>query len=406
MRYIRKGTSRVTIPFQLRSSSKAMAQWANQVRQGMLELRDRIPQANVRRGGGGGGTSEPFWTSIRTKPGSPPESPTYQAVVSLGYVEYQNKNSEESTYGTTGWVVPSIGGVEMDANLSNPAIEIPALDLTGTTNYIYLVVKTESDGDLKFGIEDCTVKVFQELQQSEHHVRASPGSGETEGTYYFLLADTTEVPDSSPPRPKINRRITGNRFIPNQLIEIANLAGEDPVANKEFELYKGYKPEEDKHEFRVLKQVGDGGAILKPTSGDPSSDINDQVKVRSVKAYEGGQLTMLPVQDDDENIEFRGNEYNKFVTDGVREINVTDGLVTDVVGFTGASNLNLKVLQFNYTNNFMGSGSAHISQDTSYEEMHYWRNGRYVGQELPEAAGDPPPDGLIEQTVINLQETT
>lgn len=112
MRHIRRGTSRVTIPFQLRSTSKVMAQWADQVRRGMLELRDRIPQATGGTGGGGATPTPPLFASV-SKDGE-----TWKVRV---------------TNGTVNGVTPTIGGISIS---TNPA---PFLTLTEGDNYLHLI---------------------------------------------------------------------------------------------------------------------------------------------------------------------------------------------------------------------------------------------------------------------------
>jgi hypothetical protein len=363
-----------TRPPKVKQNNPVKASEFNLLSRAIEELQNQITPPQKKSIGTSAGGTAPFWVNIRVKKDSPPENPVYEATVSLGYVTYQNANLEGEGDGVTGYIVPTISGVKLDANLDNPATEIPALPISGTENYVYLLVKTDSDGAPKTGAEDIKIQVQTSEQTSTHHVRASPASGETEGEYYFLLAETEATPDSDPPKPRIKRRITGNRFIPNQLVEIANLAGDDPIANKEFEVYKGYKSEEDKHEMRVLKQVGDGGAILKPVTGDPGSTGNDQIKVRSVKAYEGGQLSMLPVQNEDENIEFRGNSYDMFISGVVRQIQVLDGLVTEINGLDGALNLDLFVQAKRQI-----TIPPYWEDTTAGSYTLYWRDGLFAG---------------------------
>jgi hypothetical protein len=391
MRHIRKGTSRVTIPFQLRSTSKAMAQWANQVRQGMLELRDRIPQANIGRGGGGASDS-PFWVSIRVQKGSPPENPIYEITVGLGYVTYQNANAND----IIGYIVPTIGGVKLDAKLDNPEAVIPALALSGMANYIYINVKTTADGDPKLGAEDIKIIVSEEIKDSTHHVRPSPSGGETEGDYFFLIAETEAIPDSDPPRPRIKRRITGNRFIPNQLIEILNL-GDAEGDSKKYELYEGYLPGQgaDKHQFRVLEQVGTGKPIIRPlkqgkpavppqtdASGNvikpgepavPPEAQGETIRFKSLETPSDSELEILSEEDDD-TIKIRGNSYRSSVFDGVKILEVVDGLVTKLEGNVGALNLDLFVQAKRQI-----TIPPYWEDTTEGSYFLYWRNGLFAG---------------------------
>lgn len=118
MKPIRRGSSPIKVPFQLRSTSKAMAAWANEVRTGMIQLRDRIPQGRAGRGGGGGGGgSQPLKLGVRTKADSLPGSPVFEAFVTPGFVNN---------------VMPKIGGVLLDATPS------PGITIVEGDNWLHL----------------------------------------------------------------------------------------------------------------------------------------------------------------------------------------------------------------------------------------------------------------------------
>jgi len=74
-----------------------------------------------------------------------------------------------------------------------------------------------------------------------------------------LICETESNEATPTPAPRVVRRITGNREIPNQLIEITNIE-EDNEDGEVRELYEGYEVgPTDKHQFRTLVQIeGEG----------------------------------------------------------------------------------------------------------------------------------------------------
>lgn len=268
---IRKGSNPVKIPFAIKSSDKTFAAWANETRTAIQQLEARMPTANVGRGPTAG-NKPPFWTTISQVEGSDPA--TYEVSVKLGYLSYQSNTpaAQASELGTTGWIVPTIGGVSMERGEEKPPTNPAALAtfkadlkklkvaLPANESWVYLRVKTDTDGFPKDG--EVTVEAFDEAQESIHHIRLSPESDEEEGDYFFLILKT-KADESDPPRPIAERRITGNREMPNQLIEILNL-GEESEAGRQ-EVYKGYDIGLDKHDVRaVLQQQTPGVPIIEP----------------------------------------------------------------------------------------------------------------------------------------------
>jgi hypothetical protein len=87
--------------------------------------------------------------------------------------------------------------------------------------------------------------------------------------------------------------LTGNRELPNQLVEIANIGGKR-------EIYKGYSPgPDDKHEVRSLEQIeGKGIAIIKDLdAGDaeadppvPAEEEGDTIPFRRINHGEREQI--------------------------------------------------------------------------------------------------------------------
>ena len=210
----------------------------------------------------------PFWTAISRVPNSDPAE--YEVAVTLGYLSYQSNTpaAQASDLGTTGWIVPTIAGVSMEPPVpqTDPPTTIPKLPLPAVESWVYLRVKTDTDGFPKpFSQEDgsfVTIEAFNQEQKSIHHIRLSPESDEEEGDYFFLILKT-KADESDPPRPIAERRITGNREMPNQLIEILNL-GEESEAGRQ-EVYKGYDIAIDKHDLRaVLQQQTPGVPIIEP----------------------------------------------------------------------------------------------------------------------------------------------
>ncbi len=260
----------------------------------------------------------PFFGTLSQVPDSDPAE--YQVSFTLGYLTYQNAGAVESEQGVTGYLVPTINGVAMDSE------EVEPLELPAVVSYVYLRVKTNSDGVPKFSVESppVTIEAFEEPQESVHHVRDSPSSGEEEGDYFFLLFETEEIPDSDPPAPRVKRRLTGNRYLPNQLIEIENIGGQR-------ELYKGYEVgPDDKHQLRTLEQMedrGEGILVEQPQGGE-----EDTIKFKSIA--ERATQPQIRVTTQGENIvQIEGNGNNLNYTDPFQgQINFIDGLVSDIQG--------------------------------------------------------------------------
>jgi hypothetical protein len=308
---------------------------------------------------------EPFWTTISRVPDSDPAE--YQVAVTLGYLSYQSNTpaAQASDLGTTGWIVPTIAGVSMEPPIpqTDPPTEIPKLPLPDVESWVYLRVKTDSDGFPKDG--EVTVEAFDEAQESIHHIRLSPESDEEEGDYFFLILKT-KADESDPPRPIAERRITGNREMPNQLIEILNL-GEESEAGRQ-EVYKGYDVALDKHDVRaVLQQQTPGVAIIEPlapavdavppvvvdgtvvtpgTPAIPAEEAGDYIRWRTVDGRVSTsksnnpnterQIEVREREENDENlpgqkkkvIEVVGNDFTDSFTD-VKKFNIgfNDGLI-------------------------------------------------------------------------------
>ena len=356
---IRKGSNPVKIPFAIKSRDPTFAAWANETRTAIKQLEARMPTANVGRGPAGG-SKPPFWTTISQVPDSDPAE--YQVAVTLGYLSYQSNTpaAQSSDLGTTGWIVPTIAGVSMEPPIpqTDPPTEIPKLPLPANESWVYLRVKTDSDGFPKDG--EVTVEAFDEAQESIHHVRLSPESAEEEGDYFFLILKT-KADESDPPRPIPERRITGNREMPNQLIEILNL-GEEGEAGRQ-EVYKGYDKAIDKHDLRAVLQqqtpgvpvieplaaavpavppvVVDGTVVTPGTPAIPAEEPGDYIRWRTISERQTGAQIKVEEKESGEladgekrgYIEITGNNYTNFLGEQfITLLETNDGLVTEFTG--------------------------------------------------------------------------
>ena len=347
-----------------RKGEMPTVEWAQWVEKTLRRLID-IPPPRERPITGGSGERPPFWTEISQVPDSDPAE--YEVAVTLGYLSYQSNTpaAQASDLGTTGWIVPTIAGVSMEPPIpqTDPPTTIPKLPLPDVESWVYLRVKTDVDGSPKDG--EVTVEAFDEAQESIHHIRLSPESGEEEGDYFFLILKT-KADESDPPRPIPERRITGNREMPNQLIEILNL-GEESEAGRQ-EVYKGYDIAIDKHDLRaVLQQQTPGVAIIEPlaaavdavppvvvdgtvvtpgTPAVPAEEPGDYIRWRTVdgrasysessNANTTRQIEVRERDEDDEElpgqkkklIEVVGNDFTNSFTEVKKfDISFNDGLI-------------------------------------------------------------------------------
>ncbi len=363
------------------------AKWVeDQIRNLATQSSDPKRQINT-----GAGQKPPFWTAISRVPESDPAA--YQAKVTTGYLCYQNANLAESDSGVVGYMAPRIRNADGELvsieSTGEPDWVAPALPLEGVVNYIYLRVKTDSDGAPKAptppsfpgdpGASDGpTIEAFEEPQESIHHVRPSPSGGEEEGDYFFLICETESNEATPTPAPRVVRRITGNREMPNQLIEIANIQ-EDDEEGEVRELYKGYLPgPDDKHELRTLVQIdAEGEPVIKPVA--TGEDPPDSVRFKRVKpnASQGPQVN-VSTQDDGDTIMVEGNgvfiSYRDAFGGGLE---FTDGLVTAKIepeeGVVG-DNFNIELLNVQISESGGEIFVANIGWGTD-PRFFYVRNG-------------------------------
>lgn len=391
---IRKGANPVKIPFAIKTTDRTLAAWFNEVRTCLRQLEARVPTANVGRGNAAAGSKPPLWAAVSQVPDSNPAE--WQATITLGYLTYQNAGASAAEQGVTGYIVPTVNGVSLESE------EVEPLPLPGVDSWVYLRVKTTADGVPKFSpdIPPVTIEAFSTAQKSKHHVRPSPSGGEEEGDYFFLILQT-EGEGGDPERPRVVRRITGNRELPNQLIEIENLG--NAMQNERIrELYQGYLPgPDDKHQLRPLEQLtslDDDGNVAegiaevlrpKPESGEE----DDTIPVRYLQK-DNSAATPYSIRGDGDAMKIKMEGTTSFEA-SVRKfsIGIIDGIVDS---FTkeeeDGGNLNLTFLRAIET----GFGSGNWS--TEFMSKSYWRNGVYVGEVDPDNGN--PPAGLVEKDVI------
>ena len=406
-----------------RKGEMPTVEWAQWVEKTLRRLIDIPPPRE--RPITGGSDPPPFWTEISRVANSDPAE--YEVTVTLGYLSYQSNTpaAQASELGTTGWIIPTIAGVSMES------ADVEPLPLPAAESWVYLRVKTDVDGFPKDG--KVTVEAFDEAQESIHHIRLSPESDEEEGDYFFLILKT-KADESDPPRPIPERRITGNREMPNQLIEILNL-GEESEGGRQ-ELYKGYDVALDKHDVRaVLQQQTPGVPIIEPlapavdavppvvvdgtivtpgTPAIPPEEPGDYIRWRTIadRSSEGSdgnpQIIVEEKESDEEDetgrkrkfVKVRGNTVNESHSDvGLFDIDIVDGLVSRFApAVQTGKNLNLKIYYLDVSSLISGGTWTWAP---SLKQILYWRNGIYVGSVDPEAGGAPPGD-LIEQDLFEL----
>ena len=305
----------------------------NDIVRAVEELQNALSPASKKGKRPAAGNPPPFWTTISRVPNSDPAE--YQVSVTLGYLTYQQATLEEDTDKSVGWIAPKINDVSLEPPSANdtptdPPWLPPTLELPDVQSWVYLRVKTDEHGAPKLDGESVTIEAFDTEQDDVHHVRPSPSGGEKEGDYFFLILET-EGNGGTPEIPIVRRRITGNRHMPNQLVEIANIGGER-------ELYKGYLiGPDDKHELRTIEQLeGDGEPIILPLDpGDPEADPpvapeseGDTIKWRRIA--QRASSPQVQVKDGGDVIRIEGNGFDGGDFSAVRKfsIGIYDGLVT------------------------------------------------------------------------------
>ena len=181
-----------------------------------------------------------------------------------GYVTHQNIGNNLDADGPSHYMVPTLGGVSLEQQ--DPK---PTGTLGGAICYIYVRATTDAKGVIN---ATPTVVSSTSKQASIHHIPPDDqDSSGTDGDYYFLIA---EFEADAGGNPTIKRRITGNRNIPNQLIEVENIG----TGKK---LHRDYLEDvDDKHELRTIKQRASQPQIkVKYDNEDAGGDEEDATEI-------------------------------------------------------------------------------------------------------------------------------
>lgn len=199
-----------------------------------------------------------------------------------GYLIYQQIGTAEKLDFHT----PTLGGTSLEA-ATPPTAALPANDC-----YIYMRVQTDAKG-VPSGAPTIVHSTTEET--STHHVPPHPDevSG-IAGDYYFLLAEF-EDDGATPGKPQPVRRLTGNKQLPNQLIELENVGGA-------VEIYRQYLDgADDKHELRTLNERASSPQINvkyeNEGSGDPIDAESIIIEGNGYANSGGGFATVQSVDD-------------------------------------------------------------------------------------------------------------
>jgi len=181
---------------------------------------------------------------------------TFKYSVDPGYITYQNINS-----GGTGFIVPTLGGTSLEAE------ERPTGTLPAAACYVYVQVATSNKGVPS----TATITATASEQSDTHHVPPDPTNlSGTAGIYYLLLA---QFEDDGNGHAKATRWITGNRNLPNQLVQLDNLGSGKKV-------YQGFALGTDKHQVRSIRQRASSEQIhVKYDNEDAGGDEDDAVEI-------------------------------------------------------------------------------------------------------------------------------
>lgn len=297
--------------------------------------------------------------------------------IAPGYVINQHVQSDQHVKRIT----PTMGGTAIDAN---PEPISPAA-------FIYLFVETDSKGL----VTSAEIQGSGTEQSGTHHV---PPEDDTSGEYHFLLATTATVGG----RLTITKRITGNVFMPNQLVEIKNVGNER-------EIYQEYDKASDSHRLRTLKQLsGRGEAIIRPLGAEEEGDT---IPFRRIAERDTEDAQIQVVVEGTDRVVIQGNSVEATVTDARQvSISVKDGLVTSLSAMApvDAKDLNLTIwsLYVSESGTVYGFGAEGDGYyNGSGPITHYWRNGLYMGTDNPDT-GDPPAGLIVEHATRMGRESS
>ena len=330
---IRKGSNPVKIPFPIKVSDKTLAAWCNEVRNSLIQLEGRIPTANIGRASGGAGSLQ-FKVSIRL------DGADYKVKVRPGYVRTINPDSAASEP-VKDWM-PTMGGTALDDATT------PELIVTdGQT--VYCRVATTAKG-----VITAAPTIVAETTP-EAGVHFQPPTASVTGDLYLPIADISIT--GSPAVITITQVQQGGPIVvtPN-LPEIKNVGGQ-------FEISKGRIASGDTYDLRTLEQLsGVGEELIKgttPGTGDtiPFRRIAERASSPQVRV---GQIS-------DDIIKVEGNGFDQNFVGVVRNLAVTDGLVT---GWDEVSDGWWGTITFEFIN-YIASSTITMVQT--------WENGILVG---------------------------
>lgn len=308
MRPIRKGGNPVKLPFALKTNNSILAAWCSEVRTCLQQLRDRIPTVPV-GGGNGGGSPLQFRVSVRL------DGVTYKAKVRPGWVRTISPDSEAEDP-VKDWMPTMGSGPEV------PLDDDTAPEITVTNGQtIYCRIATTAKG-----IIEAAPKI-EAADTPEAGVHFQPPNANEEGDLYFPLANVTIT--GSPVVVTIEQIQQGGPIVvvPN-LPEIKNIGGKR-------EVFSARTPAGDTYDFRTLEQLeGDGEPIIKELDpGDPDADPpvpaaeeGDTIPFRRIA--ERATSPQIQVKDGGDVIRIEGNEFDQSFGGIIKNLSVTDGLVT------------------------------------------------------------------------------
>jgi hypothetical protein len=307
---IRKGSNPVKIPFQIKSSDRTFASWANEVRTALLQLEGRVPTANVGRAVSSGAQLQFKIYGVRYDT----EAEKWFCKVRPGWVRSRNPDAD-ATEPIKDWM-PTAG----DPAVALDAVESPEIEIAdGQT--VYCRVTTSPKGIIE---EEPTIEAAATPQAGEHF---QPPDVPTAGDLYFPLCNITIEGD-----PEV---VTLEQIQQGGPIDVVPNLPELKNVGEEREVFKGRESAGDTYDFRTLKQVEpdpDGLAIIKPEPED-DTEAGELETIDFKFITQKATLPQVQIEDvdDGEGIRVKGNDYDTAEA-GVRKftIDIKDGLVTSL----------------------------------------------------------------------------
>lgn len=260
----------VSIPKLVKPGDEVLASDFNRLRNAVMVLaRGGVESMPI---AGGIGTPPNLWVSNVSEDDS-----GFFVTVTPGYLTYQQLLNQEETGGPLFYLTPTINDISIE---DTPAEKIR---LTTTDGRVYMRSATTSRGVPN---ATPTIDFYATEQASTHHVPESVDANQEpiDGDYYWLLAEFETVPDSDPARPRIKRRLPGDKHVPNQIDRIKNIGDGT-------NLYWGFDPSAGNalHKIRSLANATESGAepLVKPLA----AESDETVKVKAIAAGTGITVT-------------------------------------------------------------------------------------------------------------------